>query len=134
MPYRYIGGLAVATAIVGCTVADREMPTRDDGARIFADNCAACHGVDATGGDLVGGARAADLTVLARDNGGTFPRAMALSAIDGYGKGQAQDVMPEFGAMLVDVETVPVEIDGTFTPTPRPMAAVLFYLESIPVD
>jgi mono/diheme cytochrome c family protein len=134
MPYRLAAGLAAATVIAGCTVAENEMPTRDDGARIFADNCAACHGSDAAGGVLAGGAEAPDLTVLARDNGGSFPRARTLSAIDGYGKGRAQDAMPEFGAMLVDVETVPVDIDGTFTPTPRPMAAVLFYLESIQVE
>jgi hypothetical protein len=42
-------------------------------------------------------------------------------------------MMPEFGALL-EGETVPVEVDGTLTPTPRPLAALLAYLESIQIN
>lgn len=121
--------LPVAALVAACTVD--EMPGPSEGEKLFVENCAACHGLDATGGELIGGQLAPDLTILAAQNGGVFPRARALSAIDGYGKGRAASVMPEFGALLVDAETVPVEVDGTLTPTPRPMAAVLAYLESI---
>lgn len=39
--------------------------------------------------------------------------------------------MPEFGALL-EGDTVPVDVgDGVLTPTPRPLAALLAYLESI---
>jgi hypothetical protein len=39
--------------------------------------------------------------------------------------------MPEFG-LLLEGDTVPVDVgDGVFTPTPRPLAALLVYLESI---
>ena len=56
-----------------------------------------------------------------------------LSKIDGYGRGSVSaDVMPEFGALL-EGDLVPVDIDGTLTPTPRNLAGLLFYLESIQV-
>jgi len=54
-----------------------------------------------------------------------------LSDVDGFGVVYLPDAaMPEFGA-LVTVDLVPVEVDGTLSPTPRPLAALLFYLESI---
>ena len=43
------------------------------GAQLFADNCASCHGADATGGMASGDARAPDLTVLTRNAKGVFP-------------------------------------------------------------
>jgi mono/diheme cytochrome c family protein len=107
------------------------MPQPDEGAEIFARSCAACHGYRAEGGkELLGGQVAPDLTRIAARNGGTFPEAQVLSQIDGYGRGKASDVMPEFGSLL-EGELVPVDIDGTLTPTPRPLAALLAYLESI---
>ena len=100
---------------------------------LFADNCTACHDYRGTGStELVGGQRAPNLTVLARDNDGTFPRAHVLTVMDGFGQG-AHRIMPEFGALLRG-ETVPVEVNGVMTPTPRPLAAILFYLESIQVE
>lgn len=122
--------LAAAALLAACG-PDNEMPTASDGAAIFAENCAACHGSDAKGRVLPAGGRAPDLTTIAARNGGTLPRADTLSRIDGYGRGRVpSDVMPEFGA-LFEGPTVPVEVDGTMTPTPRPLAALLFYLESI---
>lgn len=120
----------IGTVVLAC--AANEMPTRSEGEQLFADNCAACHGLTAEGGDLIGGQSAPDLTQISSRNNGMFPRAQVMSTIDGYGAGRAADVMPEFGALLPDdVELVPVEVDGTLTPTPRPLAAVLFYLEGI---
>ncbi len=56
-----------------------------------------------------------------------------LSQIDGYGHGGVTpEIMPEFGALL-EGELVPVDVEGTLTPTPRPLAALLAYLESIQV-
>lgn len=109
------------------------MPQPDEGAALFATNCSTCHGPRGEGGkQLARGKVAPDLTRIAFRNGGTFPKAQVLSQIDGYGRGKASDVMPEFGSLL-EGETVPVDIDGTLTPTPRPLAALLAYLESIQV-
>ena len=124
------GALAVVAAC-----AASEMPGPSEGAAIFAKNCVSCHGVSATGnGPLANGLSPApsDLTQIAARNGGVFPRAQTLSVIDGYSKGTHKDrAMPEFGAQMTGEDTVPVEVDGILTPTPRSLAALLAYLESI---
>lgn len=111
------------------------MPDAAEGAVLFADNCTACHDYRGTGSSaLVGGQAAPDLTGLAARNGGTFARVEVLSVMDGFGQGaHTPRVMPEFGALLGG-DPVPVEVEGVFTPTPRALAALLFYLESIQVD
>ena len=55
--------------------------------------------------------------------------------IDGYERaGQPGQEMPEFG-LLLEGETVPVDTgDGVLTPTPRPLAALMVYLESIQAE
>lgn len=126
----------IAAGVLGFVAAcvSDEMPGPQEGAALFADNCVACHGASATGdGPLATGLspRPADLTHISARNGGTFPRARVLSEIDGYLKGSHPNrAMPEFGAVLTG-ETVPVEVDGVLTPTPRPLAALLAYLEDI---
>lgn len=118
--------------LVACTA--REMPGPDEGAQVYDANCSVCHGASGKGdGALAGDLPSApvDLTRIAARNGGTFPIAKTLSMIDGYARG-AHDgrVMPEFGAVLGS-DTVPVDVNGILTPTPRPLAALLEYLESI---
>lgn len=119
--------------LAACTEPD-EMPSPAEGEMLFVENCAACHDYRGTGTPaLIGGQTAPDLTRIATRNGGTLPRAQVLSQIDGYGRGKVSvTVMPEFGKLL-EGELVPVDIDGTLTPTPRPLAALLVYLESIQV-
>ena len=123
----------LSTALLGALAACAldTMPEPAEGERIFSENCTACHGYHGEGGELIGGQQAPDLTGLAAANDGVFPRARVLSHIDGYGRGKVSaDVMPEFGGLL-EGETVPLDIDGVMTPTPRPLAALLAYLESI---
>ncbi|MCB1312065.1 MAG: cytochrome c [Sedimentitalea sp.] len=123
--------LSLAALGFAAACAVDEMPGPSEGEAIFVQNCTACHGYKAEGGALVGGQSAPDLTRIAARNGGTFPVARVLSQIDGYGRGKvSREVMPEFGSLL-EGELVPVEVDGTLTPTPRPLAALLAYLESI---
>jgi len=124
--------IMVPLAALLCACAVSDMPEPPEGEALFRENCAACHGYDgAGGGTLVGGQRSPDLTQLAARNDGVFPRAQVLSQIDGYGRGKVSaDVMPQFGALL-EGDLVPVEVDGTLTPTPRPLAALLVYLENI---
>ena len=118
--------------LVACN--EKAMPDAPDGRAFFAENCVACHGASGKG-DGVDSANLAvqpvDLTLLSRNKGGTFPKARALSYI--YGdpdKGHLARVMPQFGVVMA-ADLVPVEIDGVFTPTPRALAGLLFYLESI---
>lgn len=124
--------LPMAALLASCVGTD--MPTAQEGRRIYADNCTACHGYRAEGGTLAGGNTAPDLTRIAARNGGSVPRAEVLSQIDGYHRNKVpEDVMPRFGDLMADEELVPVDIDGVATPTPRSLAALLAYLESIQV-
>lgn len=127
---KWLPAAPLVAALAACTAED--MPGPKEGAAIFAENCTACHGYLGEGGELIGGQNAPDLTRISARNGGTFPRAAVLSQIDGYGHGKASTVMPEFGALL-EGDLVPVEVEGVMTPTPRPLAALLTYLESIQV-
>lgn len=122
-----------ATALAVACAREATYPEPSEGRAIFRDNCVQCHG--ATGrGDGPWAAfydpPPADLTQLSEN--GRFPQARILNVIDGYDRsGLPGKEMPEFG-LLLEGETVPVDAgDGVFTPTPRPLAALLVYLESI---
>lgn len=134
IPSGLVLGVLVAAGGLAACVAD-EMPGAPEGARLYAENCAMCHGPAGQGGgdwatDM--DPAPADLTRIAARNGGTFPRARVLSVIDGYHRAALPDQqMPEFG-LLLEGDTVPVDTgDGVMTPTPRPLAALLTYLERI---
>jgi len=125
--------LAIVGAVVAaCTVPS--MPEATDGADFFAANCVSCHGQSGRGDGAVSAEfdpKPTDLTLLARANGGSFPRARALSYI--YGNPEQSHlarVMPQFGGSMAN-DTVPIEVDGIMTPTPRALAGILAYLESI---
>ncbi len=124
--------LALTGALTACTPVS--MPDATEGRSFFASNCVSCHGAGGVGdGPLAAGLqpKPANLTLLARANGGTFPTARALSYI--YGdpmQGHLARVMPQFGGEMVN-DTVPLEVEGVLTPTPRALAALLSYLESI---
>lgn len=126
MKHLWIASLPAVALVVACSSND--MPEPDEGRVLFMENCASCHGLDATGS--IG----PDLTGLSAANGGSFPRAQVLSQIDGYGRGSLPvDAMPEFGSLL-EGDTVPLEVDGGLTPTPRPLVALVTYLESVQVQ
>ena len=125
--------LALIPGLAACT--GDEMPERGEGARLFTENCAMCHGASGRGdGPWAADLRPApaDLTRIAARNGGAFPRARVLSTIDGYSRAALPgQEMPEFG-LLLEGDPVPVDTgDGKMTPTPRPLAALLAYLEAI---
>jgi mono/diheme cytochrome c family protein len=88
---RAIAALAAAAAIGMPAIAPGQTPgdvgkPLDIGKREYDANCAACHGPLGRGDGPkahAGGARAADLTVLARRNGGFFPFAQVYEFIDG---------------------------------------------------
>ena len=128
------GALSVLASCVDQVGQNQTMPTRADGAAFFAANCTSCHGSDGQGGGRTASSLAAaptNLTTLSAENGGSFPAARALSYI--YGDPQNSHlarVMPQFGGAMAE-DLVPVEIEGVLTPTPRELAGLLVYLESI---
>ncbi len=132
---RRILATAIAGTLVIAACTEVEMPRPDEGRLLFAEYCTACHGASGTGdGPLADSLSTApaDLTRISQRNGGTFPHAAVLSQIDGYARsGPDGPEMPEFG-LLLDGDTVPYDAgDGTMTPTPRKLAALAAYLQSI---
>lgn len=126
-------GLVVLAGLAACKPA--EMPGAQEGRKLFVENCAMCHGPAGLGdGPFARGLNPApsDLTLIQVRNGGSFPRARVLSTLDGYTRVDLPGAnMPEFGALLSG-DLVPVDVgDGKPTPTPRKLAALLEYLESI---
>ncbi|MCK0166124.1 cytochrome c [Jannaschia sp. S6380] len=120
--------LAVLLSLCACQVDGP--PTEADidatrGAALFAQNCASCHGADATGG------LGPDLTGIAARNGGTFPRDRVMAQIDGLGRhGDPDAVMPEFGAAGMG-DTVVVEENGIGVPVPADLLALAAFLEGV---
>ena len=123
--------LGAGLALTGCMTTPPEVSR---GEQLFRDNCSGCHGIGGKGdGPAAEGLepKPADLTRLAARNGGVFPTADVMSAIDGYARQGSPSEMPEFGANLKDAEVVLVDVgDGVQTPTPEPLYAVTLYLES----
>ena len=126
-------------ALAGCEEAGSPdlaaMPAAAEGEALFMEYCAACHGADATGGGPLARSMslaAADLTGISARSGGVFPRARVLSKVDGYARSdRGAPGMPEFGALLSG-DLVPYDSgDGTATPTPRKLVALVEYLETV---
>ncbi|WP_035024815.1 c-type cytochrome [Gemmobacter nectariphilus] len=124
-----------AAALAACLPG---LPQRDpgaNGARLYADYCAACHGATGKGdGPAAEGVkpRPADLTGLAAANGGKFPQVAVMAKVYGYHQGKGGiGPMPEFGPLLegptVLVETAP----GVMTPTPEKLVALAEHVERL---
>ena len=124
-----------ALALGACVLATTPAPL-PSGAEDFADFCAGCHGVSGKGdGELASvlSRKPADLTRLARRNGGTFPTTQVMAKIWGYTGGKGDGVMPNFGPLL-DSETVPYDGgDGIMTPTPIRLVQIAEHLQSLQV-
>ncbi len=128
--------LAVALALGACVLAAPPEP-EPTGAQDFADYCASCHGLSGKGDGALAKTlehRPADLTRLARSNGGTFPTTQVMAKIWGYtgGKG-GSDIMPNFGPLL-DSDTIPYDGgDGIMTPTPLRLVQIAEHLKTLQV-
>ncbi|MDO8884219.1 MAG: cytochrome c [Pseudotabrizicola sp.] len=124
-----------ALALGACVIAATPEPV-PTGEQDFTDFCASCHGISGKGSGEVAATlskRPADLTRLARRNGGTFPTTQVMAKIWGYTGGKADGVMPNFGPLL-DSETVPYDGgDGIMTPTPIRLVQIAEHLQRLQV-
>jgi len=108
--------------LAGC-VQETGVP---DGGLAFAQDCAGCHGADGKGG--IG----PNLTTLAQNNGGVFPREAVMATIDGLNRPpHFATAMPEFGAGDLGEAVIVETPDGLGTPTPVRLIALADYLERI---
>jgi len=104
----------LSAMLAGCA----GLPNSELGKQEFESKCAACHGLSGKGdGPQATVTMPADLTVLAKNNGGVFPTQRVYEIIDGR-----QDVaahgprtMPIWGRFFqVDVPDVPDGAAGAF--------------------
>jgi len=112
------GTLLVVTTALPLTVRGQNPATRRDrsgspavdGAKIFRDNCAACHGLDGKGHGPAAGAlrhEPLDLTLLAQHHGGRFPADKVKTVIAGQEQSPAAHgsrEMPVWGPVFHGVE------------------------------
>ena len=117
------------------TVVAEEEKTRkamlDIGREEFQESCSACHGADASGrGELANKLvkPPKDLTMIAENNGGTFPFWRVFDIIAGDTKVEDHDTsqMPLFSERMRGQESA-----GIFPPAPLRVLALTHYLESI---
>ena len=127
-----LSALLLAVACLHATaVAAQTAPPVQSGSTVFKNYCATCHGTSAKGdGPLASSLtkRPADLTQIAKRNGGTFPVDVIARTIDGRSpvKGHGGGDMPvwgdAFGKSAADTTPIDQKIDR-----------LVSYLESIQV-
>lgn len=93
-----LGSLAFAPALLAQDAGE----VRTAGSAVYQTYCAVCHGPSAQGdGPLASSLRVRppDLTLLARKNGGTFPKDRVIRTVDGRkpAKGHGGADMPVWG-------------------------------------
>jgi mono/diheme cytochrome c family protein len=137
MPYlRWIGSLLLVgmagISFAETTPIEKSAGVVDSGYERFIDSCAFCHGVDGRGeGEAAAmlSKQPANLTQLAKNNGGKFPLAEVYAAIDGRDmpKSHGMREMPVWGDLWS--KSVPPEY-AEFYVRARILELVLF-LDSI---
>ncbi|WP_127902125.1 c-type cytochrome [Solirhodobacter olei] len=105
------------------------------GKALFASNCAACHGETAKGdGDMAGVMTipAPDLTLLARQNDGTFPFLKVFHVIDGRtGVRSHGNPMPVFGRSFEAAQGGADNPFGAVIEARGKVMSIALYLESL---
>lgn len=133
MTGRTIVALMLVLAAAACVPQPRQPVT---GRALYDQYCLGCHGPQGRGdGPAVAALarRPADLSTIARRNGGSFPMVRVMSTIDGYSRRNDHgSMMPEMGAVMAETPTVLVETaPGVETPTPEGLVALAEYLRAL---
>jgi mono/diheme cytochrome c family protein len=103
-------GIGYADQTAGNVVVPVKKTQANDGKQMYRSYCAPCHGVDGKGNGPVSDALKtppADLTLLSRNNGGTFPM-MHVQAVLQFGtKNSAHGTtqMPIWGPVLGNMDS-----------------------------
>lgn len=123
-------GLGLAGLVAACAPE----PQPSDAALDYATYCASCHGASGRGdGPAAAGLdpAPANLTVLAAQNGGVFPKTRVMGQLVGYTMGRSESHMPVFEA-LRDGPVVMYD-DGSGQPveTPARLVAIADYIQTL---
>jgi len=101
------------------------------GVKEFMNNCAACHGESGKGNGTRAeqlSASPTDLTVLSKQNGGSFPETAVYNIIDGRRVGDYHgQEMPIWGQRFKDIEADEEVVDER-------ISKLLEYLKSIQIE
>ena len=121
--------LVAATTRGAAQIPGQPQQQKFSGAELFGRYCATCHGTSATGDGPLAPMlrkRPANLTLLARANGGVFSAQMVSQIIDGRKplSGHGGGDMPVWGDAFAN------STDGADT-TPEKLAALVAYLETV---
>lgn len=124
------GGLvAVLMALAGAGAA------QEAGREIYARYCVACHGVDGTGNGPMRRVLTLDppdLTRLAANNGGVFPRQRVIWRIDGRDPVLAHgNEMPLYGDLFAGRDLVIRDETGEALRSTEPIADLVAWLEGL---
>jgi mono/diheme cytochrome c family protein len=125
--------LAVACVALLCLYAQTGMAQEDEitaGGRFqYQSHCAVCHGVNGTGAGRMAGellSKPADLTQLAKNNGGQFPFWKVYRVVDGREEVKAHGprTMPIWGVWFQATEGSELRATGR-------ILELIYYLKSI---
>ncbi|SFM52693.1 cytochrome c [Shimia aestuarii] len=113
-----------------CIAGDAE-----DGAALYMDHCATCHGIDLTGQGPMAGVmviKPADLTALSAGNGGAFPLVRVIQRIDGRDPLVSHgSPMPVYGDFFEGFDVAMKTDAGQPIMTSKPVADLVEYLKSV---
>lgn len=128
-------GLGLIACLLAAPAAAQDA---DDGAVLFQQYCATCHGLDAGGGGPMAAAlilQPPDLTKLSARNADVFPTARTAMRIDGREPIVSHgSPMPVFGRFFEGNDTAIKAETGQPIMTSRPVADLIAYLEGIQAE
>ncbi|SFR44629.1 c-type cytochrome [Litoreibacter janthinus] len=127
--------IALAFTILAPLAAAAQAQDAAEGEALFTRYCATCHGVAAQGDGPMSPVliiQPTDLTKLASENDGTFPRIRVIGRIDGRDPLVSHgSPMPIFGQLFEGRgETIRGE-DGVMIMTSQPVIDLVAYLEGV---
>ena len=126
------GGMGLALAGLMAACAPEAQPR--GAARDYAENCVACHGPAGRGNGpaAVGMVPApTDLTLLAAENGGVFPKTRVMGQLVGYTMGRSESHMPVFEALREGPVVMYDDGSGQRVATPARLVALADYLQTL---
>ncbi|WP_270729365.1 c-type cytochrome [Shimia sp. Alg240-R146] len=124
-------GYALAAMMLagGCFAEDA-----DEGAALYLDHCATCHGLDLDGKGPMAGVltiKPTELRALAQDNDGTFPLVRVIKRIDGRDPLVSHgSPMPVYGRFFEGFDVTMKTSSGQPVMTSKPVSDLVAYLKS----